>query len=228
MDITFDKIESNDLRPIREIVLKEIRNAIFENKLKPGDRLVENVIASSMGVSRTPVREALRQLEIEGLAVNVPRKGTLVKGISIDDAMEIYDLREVLEGLAVRLACLNISRVEIRRLKEIIDIMEVNMRANNSVEYFKAHFEFNNIILNATKNKRLVEQMQHIYEYLKSLRKISLVDESNREDVLLEHKKIVDSIDLGDEKLAEQQARIHVTNAKQRFIASYAKEDTYV
>ena len=78
MEVTFDKIENNDLRPIRETVLREIRNAIFENRLKPGDRLVENVIASSMGVSRTPVREALRQLEIEGLAVNVPRKGTLV------------------------------------------------------------------------------------------------------------------------------------------------------
>lgn len=221
MEVTFDKIENNDLRPIRETVLREIRNAIFENRLKPGDRLVENVIASSMGVSRTPVREALRQLEIEGLAVNVPRKGTLVKGISIDDAMEIYDLREVLEGLAVRLACLNISRVEIRRLKEIIDIMEFNMNANNSVDYFKAHNEFNNIILNATKNKRLVEQLQIIYEYLKSLRKVSLVDESKRQDVLKEHKDIVESIDSGNEELAEQQARIHVSSAKKRFTASY-------
>lgn len=225
MEVTFDKIENNDLRPIRETVLREIRNAIFENRLKPGDRLVENVIASSMGVSRTPVREALRQLEIEGLAVNVPRKGTLVKGISIDDAMEIYDLREVLEGLAVRLACLNISRVEIRRLKEIIDIMEFNMNANNSVEYFKAHNEFNDIILNATKNKRLVEQMQNIYEYLKSLRKVSLVDESKRQDVLIEHKNIVESIDSGNEELAEQQSRVHVANAKKRFMASYVNNE---
>lgn len=226
MEVTFDKIESNDLRPIRETVLKEIRNAIFENKLKPGDRLVENVIASSMGVSRTPVREALRQLEIEGLAINVPRKGTLVKGISIDDAMEIYDLREVLEGLCVRLACLNISRVEIRRLKEIIDIMEYNMNENNSIEYFKAHNEYNEIILNATKNKRLVEQMQHIYEYLKSLRKVSLVDESKRQDVLMEHQKIVEYIDSGNEELAEKQGRLHVVNAKKRFIESFVDKDS--
>lgn len=221
METIFDKIESNDLRPIREIVLREIRNAIFDNKLKPGDRLTENVIASSMGVSRTPVREALRQLEIEGLAVNVVRKGTLVKGISIEDAVEIYDLREVLEGLAVRLACLNISRMETRRLKDILDIMECSSKENNYTEYIKAHAEFNEIILNASKNKRLIEQMQNIYEYLKTLRKVSLTDLNKRQDVLIEHKKIIEFIDSGNEDLAEVQAKQHVVNAKKRFIESY-------
>ena len=76
----FKIVDSNkDLRQIREIVLYEIRNTIFENKLKSGDRLVQNIIASSMGISRTPVREAIRQLEIEGVAVNVHRKGTIFK-----------------------------------------------------------------------------------------------------------------------------------------------------
>ena len=162
----FTKVEGTGSKPIREIVLHELRNAIFENKLKQGDRLVENIIASSMGVSRTPVREALRQLEIEGLAINVPRKGTIVTGIAIEDAMEIYDLREVLEGLAVRNACLNISRLEIRRLKEIIAFMEEDI---DSKEYEDIHKEFNEIILKASKNKRLVSQLENIYEYLKSL-----------------------------------------------------------
>ncbi|NSJ93157.1 GntR family transcriptional regulator, partial [Coprococcus sp. MSK.21.13] len=91
----FKKIDANDPRPAREIILEELRSAIFDKKLKEGDRLVENNIAKSMGVSRTPVREALRQLEIEGLAINIARKGTLVKGISKEDIMEIYDIREV-------------------------------------------------------------------------------------------------------------------------------------
>lgn len=221
MEFIFNKVESTDLRPIREIVLAELRNAIFENKLKPGDRLVENIIASSMGISRTPVREALRQLEIEGLAINIPRKGTLVKGLSIEDAGEIYDLREVLEGLAVRLACLNISRVEIKRLKEILEIMEIYMNENNYPDYIKAHGEFNEIILNASKNKRLIEQMQHLYEYLKSLRKVSLHKSNKRQDVLKEHRKILKAIEDGNEEEAEKEARIHVTNAKIRFIESY-------
>ncbi|MBC5995189.1 GntR family transcriptional regulator [Romboutsia ilealis] len=221
MESIFNKIDSSDLRPMREIVLYEIRNAIFENKLSPGDRLVENIIASSMGVSRTPVREALRQLEIEGLAVNIPRKGTLVKGISKEDAMEIYDLREVLEGLAVRLACLNISRREINYLKEVIEKMRITMSENNYEEYMKAHGEYNDIIMKASKNKMLLRQIEHVYEYLKSLRKVSLHHLDKRQDVLMEHVRIVNAIEKGDEFLAEQEARIHVINAKQRFIESF-------
>ncbi|SCH52976.1 MULTISPECIES: GntR family transcriptional regulator [unclassified Romboutsia] len=220
METVFKKIDVTDLRPIREVVLDEIRSAIFENKIKPGDRLVENVIASSMGISRTPVREALRQLEIEGLAVNIPRRGTLVKGISKEDAMEIYDLREVLEGLAVRLACLNISRREINRLKEIIDIMKETMNEENYDEYMKAHTEYNDIIMSASKNKRLLSQIENIYEYLKSLRKVGLHAIEKRSDILEEHIKIVQAIDKGNEYLAEEEARKHVRNAKKRFIES--------
>ena len=221
METIFNKVESSDLRPMREIVLYELRSAIFENKLKPGDRLVENIIASSMGVSRTPVREALRQLEIEGLAANIPRKGTIVKGISIEDANEIYDLREVLEGLAVRLACLNISRVEIRRLKEILGIMDENIVDMDYPDYISAHREFNEIILYASKNKRLMEKLEHIYEYLKSLRKISLINIERRKLALVEHTKITQAIEDGDEVLAEKEARLHIINAKKSFIESY-------
>lgn len=215
----FMKVESTDLRPIREIVLHELRNAIFENKLKEGDRLVENIIASSMGVSRTPVREALRQLEIEGLAVNIPRKGTIVVGISIEDAVEIYDIREVLEGLAVRLACLNISRLEIRKLKEIIQFMEDNIDDVEHIE--QAHRELHNIILNASKSKRLISQLENIHEYLKSLRRVSLNGLERRKTAVMEHKMIVASIEAGDEMLAEKEAKAHVRNAKERFLRNY-------
>lgn len=218
MNIIFDKVENDDIRPIREIVLHEIRNAIFEGKLNQGDRLIENHIAERMEVSRTPVREALRQLEIEGLAVNVPRKGTLVKGISKEDAIEIYDIREVLEGLVSRLACLHITRLEIRRLNEIISIMEESIKNSNNSEYIKAHNEYNQILLNASKNKRLIERLETIYDYLKSLRRISLMTNERREEAIKEHKDIVKAIEIGDEELAEKVARIHVYNAKKAFI----------
>lgn len=218
MNIIFDKVENDDLRPIRETVLHEIRNAIFEGKLNQGDRLIENHIAEGMGVSRTPVREALRQLEIEGLAVNVPRKGTLVKGISKEDAIEIYDIREVLEGLVSRLACLHITRLEIRRLNEIISIMEESIKNSNNSEYIKAHNEYNRILLNASKNKRLIERLETIYDYLKSLRRISLLTNERREEAIKEHKDIVKAIEIGDEELAEKVARLHVYNAKKAFI----------
>ncbi|MBU5268539.1 GntR family transcriptional regulator [Clostridium cochlearium] len=214
----FKKIDANDPRPAREIILEELRSAIFDKKLKEGDRLVENNIAKSMGVSRTPVREALRQLEIEGLAINIARKGTLVKGISKEDIMEIYDIREVLEGLAVRGACLNISRKEIFRLKEIIEIMRKSINENDTDKYIKSHNEYNRIILDASKNKRLVSNLEYIYEYLKSMRKVTLSNEVRREKALLEHNSIVEAIEKGDEVLAEKLARDHVINAKNAFM----------
>ncbi|CDI50673.1 GntR family transcriptional regulator [Clostridium tetani] len=220
MEEIFKKIDTNDTRPAREIILEELRAAIFDKKLEAGDRLIENNIAKSMGVSRTPVREALRQLEIEGLAINIARKGTLVKGISKEDIVEIYDIREVLEGLAVRGACLNISRKEILRLKEIIDIMGKCINENDTDKYIKSHNEYNRIILNASKNKRLISKLEYIYEYLKSMRKVTLSNETRREKALLEHNNIVEAIEQGDEILAERLAREHVVNAKNSFMSN--------
>lgn len=221
MDFIFNKIAVDDSRPIREVVLEDIRNAIFEGKLKRGDRLVENVIASSMGVSRTPVREALRQLEIEGLAQNIPRKGTIVKGISIEDAIEIYDIREVLEGLAVRLACLNLSRIEMRELRKITELMRESMLDNNYVEYEKANEKFNHLVISSSKNKRLIKDIESINEYLKTLRKVSLVKRDSWESVIHECEKILEAIEKGDEILAENLSREHIIHAKNRFIESY-------
>ena len=98
MNPLFEKIEITDLRPIRDIVYQRLRSAIIGGQLEQGERLVETLISENMGVSRTPVREAFRQLEIEGLAENIPRKGTIVKGISKKDIIEIYEIREMLEG----------------------------------------------------------------------------------------------------------------------------------
>ncbi|WP_243113419.1 GntR family transcriptional regulator [Romboutsia sp. Marseille-P6047] len=218
----FTKIDNEDPRSIREVVLDELRNAIFENRLKEGDRLVENIIASSMGVSRTPVREALRQLEIEGLATSIPRKGTIVIGISIEDALEIYDLREVLEGLAARLACLNISRLDIRRLRDIIEEMEESIEDAQRVE--DLHVKFNTILLHSSKNKRLINQIEHMFEYLKSLRKISLSTVETRRIAFEEHKKIMSAIENGNESLAEEEARNHISKAKERFMARYKNQ----
>lgn len=218
MEEIFGKIDTNDPRSAREIILEELRVAIFDKKLQEGDRLVENNIAKSMGVSRTPVREALRQLEIEGLAINIPRKGTVVKGIGKEDIIEIYDIREVLEGLAVRGACLNISRKEILRLKEIIEAMRRGINENDTDKYIKSHNEYNRIILNGSKNGRLVSQLEYIYEYLKSMRKVTLSNEIRKEKALVEHKNIVEAIEKGNEVLAEKLAREHVVNAKTSFI----------
>lgn len=213
MDSLFEKIETTDLRPIREIVLERLRKAIFDGSLQTGDRLVETYIADNMGVSRTPVREAFRQLEIEGLAENVPRKGTIVKGISRKDIIEIYEMREVLEGLETRLACLNLSTAQVNKLKEKILKMEESIDNKDTVEYWAAHAEFHDIILYTSGNKRLIDQMKQIYEYLDKLRKSTLVMNKRKHAALEEHKAIVKAFESRDEISAENLGREHVANA---------------
>ncbi|AGF57503.1 MULTISPECIES: GntR family transcriptional regulator [Clostridium] len=218
MDQIFEKIESTDLRPIREIVLERLRKAIMDGSFEPGDRLVETSIAEGMGVSRTPVREAFRQLEIEGLAENVPRKGTIVKGISKRDILEIYEIREVLEGLAFRLACANISEARILGLKEMLLKMEQSIDNNDIKEYWRLHGEFHNTIMDFSNNQRLIDQMKQIYEYLSKLRNFTLVMNKRRIIAMEEHKALIKAFENKDEILAEQIGREHTLNAK-RFLS---------
>lgn len=218
MNSLFEKIETTDLRPIREIVLERLRSAIISGSLEPGDRLVETSVAENMGVSRTPVREAFRQLEIEGLAENIPRKGTVVKGISKKDIIEIYEIREMLEGLEFRLACSNISTSQIAELKEKISKMEQCIKNENIVEYWKVHGEFHDIILYTSGNKRLIDEMKQIYEYLSSLRHFTLVMNERRSKAMEEHKALIEAFEKKDEMLAEKIGREHTVNAK-KFLA---------
>ncbi|HCO73704.1 MAG TPA: hypothetical protein DIT16_02490 [Clostridium sp.] len=112
---------------------------------------------------------------------------------------------------------MHISRIEIRELREIIENMKKLIDTNEEKEYVEVHNRFNKIILDACNNKRLISQMEYIYEYLQSLRKISLMTKERKLDALKEHIEIVDAIEVGDEQLAEERARAHVTRAKKSF-----------
>jgi DNA-binding GntR family transcriptional regulator len=219
MNHLFDKIEITDLRPIREIVLERLRMAIIGGGLEQGERLVETFIAENMGVSRTPVREAFRQLEVEGLAENIPRKGTVVKGMSKKDIIEIYEIREVLEGLEFRLACLNIATLQISELKEKISEMEQCIVDNDITQYWRLHGELDNIILYACKNSRLIDQMNQINEYLSRLRKVTQVMNKRRKKAMEEYKELIEAFEKRDEALAERIGRVHAVNAK-RFLSN--------
>lgn len=215
------KIDDNNNKPIREIVLEELRKAIFDNVLKPEDRLVEVSIAEAMGVSRTPVREALRQLELEGLATNTPRKGTVVQGISYDKAIEMYDIREVLEGLATKLACLNMPRIKIKELKEVLESMECNVINKDINKIYELNKKWNAIILESCNNEMLIKKVSDLYEHLGRLTVFSLYDENRQRSAMNEYSLILEAIEKGDEDKAEALAREHVKKAKNRFTMVY-------
>lgn len=217
MDAELQPVKVNDLRPIREIVFMELKKAIFDGRIKEGEHLVENTIAEKMEVSRTPVREALRQLEAEGLVINIPRRGTIVKGITLKDAEEIYDIREVLEGLVARLSCRHRTQEDIDKLKNILVLMERAIEKKDYNRYLELHKDYNNTILKSSNNKKLQAMMQNVYEHLIILRSISLYTEDRRFLALEEHRQIVEAIEKKDEISAEEKTREHVKKAKKAF-----------
>ena len=214
MDVQFERIKRRDLRPIREIVLESLRDAILNGTFKRGDRLVENDIAEKMGVSRTPVREAFRQLEIEGLAENLPRKGTVVTGLTRESILEIYEIKEVLEGLAAKLACRNMSEETLQKLRKTVTDMERFVDNKDPTIYWQIHEQFNSIILYSCNNERLIEQMKQSYEYLEKLRSSMLVMEERRPYAMEEHREILSAFEQKDEDMAEKATRKHAVNGQ--------------
>ena len=217
--IQFAPIVFTDLRPIRDIVYETLRSAVMNGHCVAGDRLVETQLAEQLGVSRTPVREALRMLEQDGLAVAVPRRGTVVAGLNKDDAIETYDLRAVIEGLSARLAATNITAREVKQLRGKLEKMRP--QPGNHEGYMRAHAEFNTTIIGASRSHRIAQFIDTLSGQIRSLRGVSLATRERQEEAWKEHVAIVDALEARDAARAEALARQHVENAKWAFLGQW-------
>lgn len=205
-------------KPMGEKVYDILREEIIENKLKPGEKLIEMDISKRLDVSRTPVREALKQLEQDGLVIYYPRRGSVVSEISIQDALDFYEVREYLEGLAIRQICLEASRKDIMKLGKIISKMNVYIEEGNYKPLYKIHADWTGAIIDLINNGYLKEQMENILINLERYRGISLFSESHILQASKETRLIYEALESGDEKKSEELAMEHVRNAKGRFI----------
>ena len=209
-------IEVGDPRPIRDMVYELLRNEIIEGRLVSGDHLVESLIAGQLGVSRTPVREALRMLVKDGFAVTVPRKGTVIAPLSRDDAIDIYDLREVVEGLCARRAAANVTARELKQLR--VRLERMSPRSADHKSYMKAHAEFNDIIIGASRSHRIAQFLDTLSGQIQRLRGITLAAKERQEESWEEHKAIIDALAARDAVAAENLVRRHIQNAKCAFL----------
>lgn len=219
--------ELKDIRlkmPVSYRVYKKIKHDILENRLKPGEKLVEEDLAAEMKVSRTPVREALKQLDQDGLVTYFPRRGSVVSEISIEDAEDLYEVREVLEGLSIKQLCLNISDEELKRLEDIILRMDDAMANNDYEQMRQLHKEWSDTTLELTNSKLLKRFLKIIYENLVRLRKISLYMPDQSIDAYKETKDIFLAIVSKDPEESERLARLHVRNARKRFEKNIASK----
>ena len=172
------QVDMNEYLPLRDVVFQTLRNAILKGELKPGERLMEIQLAQKLGVSRTPVREALRKLELEGLVIMIPRRGAIVADITVQDLNDVLEVRSALEELAVKKACDGATDEQLKALKQAANDFKRCADGDDLLGCVEADMQFHEIIYAATNNKRLQQMLLNLreqmyryrFEYLKDKR----------------------------------------------------------
>jgi len=200
---------------IRDKVYSALSDAIFQGKLKPEERLVESKLAKEMKVSRTPVREAIIELEQKGLVVPSPPKGVKVAPLpTMKDLSEFYDIRGVLRGLAARKAAKNITMKEITRLEENIKKMETLFLGKSFKRIAKLNIEFHQIIERCSKSKELILLLENLHKRSRENFAVIISRRKRQKEAIKEHKAILEVLLKKDAILAEQLMKKHAENAK--------------
>ena len=212
-----NKLNLDDYKPLREVVFENMRKAIIEGVLKPGERLMEIQLSEQLGVSRTPIREAIRMLELEGLVVMLPRKGAYVANISKKDLMDILEVRVGLEGLAAYCATDRMTEDHIRMLEIISKDLEEAVYKNDVETMLAKDEEFHTLIFEATGTK--------IWETVYRFRLMYMSDYSSAVNIVDEHKKIIEAFKKGRAHLAEKLAKEHIELAQQFMIEKLMQDD---
>lgn len=209
----FSNKDLSDQYSLRGKVFNHILEGILSGRYHAGDALVETRLAEEIGVSRTPVREAIRQLEREGLVTSIPNKGVVVNGISEEDVEDIYHIRSLTEGLAVRWAAERIDEEQRRQLEETAELMEYYTLKNNMEQVAKLDARFHTLIYESCKSKVLRHILSTLLYYVHQARLGSLKVPQRAQQALKEHKAILDAVLSGKGEEAEVLMTEHVKNA---------------
>lgn len=199
-------------------VFQKIREDILNGIYKENDELRENTIGKELGVSRTPVRVALRQLELEGLVTIIPNRGAYVTGISHKDIWDIYVIRSMLEGLCARWAVEHITDAQLDELEETILLSEFQMKKESgfSAEQIAAlDGRFHSILYEASGSRILGHVLTDFHNYVQTARRSSVVSEDRARKSIREHRQILRAIRDRDEEMAEQLANEHIMHVMQ-------------
>ena len=181
-------------------------------KLKPGERLREIQLADKMGVSRTPVREAIRMLELEGLVKMVPRRGAEVANITESDLQDAFEVRNALEKLAIELACERMTSEQIDRLKANAKEFQEAANQNDAEKLARIDEEFHDIIFEATNNQRLIQLLNNLRQQFYRYRLECLKDKNSHQSLLEQHMTIIDNIENKNVEAATANITAHITN----------------
>jgi DNA-binding GntR family transcriptional regulator len=200
-------------------VFKEIENAILDGALIPGECLKEHRLSEELGVSRTPVREALRLLELEGLVHLEPHRGAVVIGIAEKDIRDIYVIRTRIETLAVEWASANITDKELAELQENLGMQEFYLQRGELVRLRNLDSAFHMLIYNASRSRPLQYMLGVFLQYVRKARELSLEWGERAGLTLAEHRAICEALQAHDSEGAIQQVSIHICNAQKHLLS---------
>ncbi len=211
-------VKMDEFLPLRDVVFNTLRQAILTGELKPGERLMEIHLANRLGVSRTPIREAIRKLELEGLVTMIPRRGAEVAQITEKSMNDVLEVRRAVDALCVELACERITDSELEKLKEACDVFEEAVKSGDVKRIAQADVDLHDIIVQATGNRRLVQLVNTLSEQMYRYRFEYIKDFSQHERLVEEHRIIYESIVRKDKETACSAAREHIDNQKKAII----------
>lgn len=205
-------------KPLREMVYEELKMQILTGAIAPGTRMMEVELAQQIGVSRTPIREAIRKLEKEGLVIIKPRRGAYASQVSTEDMVEILEVRQNMEGLAAYFAASRMQPDQLTELKKISEKYDVAVSEGNMEDMIKGDTKFHRIIVESCNNKILVQMIEQLQELVLRFRYIYYDDFSRAENMPEEHKIILHAIESKDAEAAREAAELHINRMKQLVI----------
>lgn len=221
MDV--EKFGIQNHRPLRELVFEQLRTSILNGNLKPGERLMEIDLAEKLGVSRTPIREAIRKLELEGLVVMEVRKGAYVADVSIKETLDILEVRSVLEGLAASLAAKRITDEELENLHNVFEEFNQAVAENDTQKMIEKDTLFHNLIFEATRNKKLMQMVNSLQELVLRFRVTYFTEFARAKEMPAEHQLIYRSILNRDPIAAQKNGQYHIDMLKETLLNEESK-----
>lgn len=204
---------------------EQLEEGILNGSILPGESLNELRISLDMGVSRTPVREAIRMLEQKKLVRLVPNKGAVVLGVDRKDLLDVYVIRSYIEGLASRWAAENITESKRRKLREIVDLQEFYHIKSNADQISEMDSRFHETIFSFCESRRLEHMLRDLHHMIQRYRKQSIAEAGRTKKAIEEHRLILEAICGGDGDGAERQTVIHINNAKENLIRLLEKDN---
>ena len=219
------KVNMNEYLPLRDVVFNTLRQAIITGEFAPGERLMEIALANRLGVSRTPVREAIRKLELEGLVVMIPRKGAEVAKITEKDLRDVLEVRSSLEELAAELAAERMNDEVKEKLEKALKEFEEAIESDDNAAIADSDVDFHDVIFEATGSARLIQIINNLREQMDRYR-LEYVKDTEYHTVLLnEHRELAKAMVEGRKEDARKIMKRHIDNQEMTVIRNIKEEN---